>query len=53
MHGRAGCVAHAPDAAFDPVDPRQRPEGHQEIQGAEDGGPADSAARQLPDELLS
>jgi hypothetical protein len=52
MHGRAWRVSHAPDAGFDAVYARQRSEGHQEIQGAEDGSPAHSAARQLTHKLL-
>jgi hypothetical protein len=53
MQGRARRVADAPDAGFDPVDARQRAEGHQEIQRAEDGSPAHATSGELTDELLS
>jgi len=45
MRRRARRIAHAPDTTLDPVDPRQRPKGNKEVQGAEDGSPADAATR--------
>jgi len=45
MRRRARRIAHAPDPTLDPVDPRQSPKGNKEVQGAEDGSPADAATR--------